>query len=195
LADSKNQKEQENKGKAKHKMSATIINVVTWLLLISLILVVTEIIHSFFPRPIDPLRSDRDAYGQCQSNCKNMGVALDMYAGDNDGHFPPALNCLAPDYLREIPTCAGCSSSQVYVKSYESSLNSDIYTFYCMGKNHKNIGIPPNYPQYSSIYGLIRRPTKEALLKKRTPAFTPEPSDEKKPGVESGPRPAESGEN
>jgi len=35
-------------------------------------------------------------FTQCQSNCKNMGTALEMYYVDNEEKFPPALTMLPP---------------------------------------------------------------------------------------------------
>ena len=100
---------------------------------------------------------------QCQSNCKNMGTALEMYSTDSAGHYPTGtgatgLGKLTPDYLKVIPTCAS-SGADNYTSSYSGAINPDAYTFYCSGKNHTGVGIKVvNYPQYNSTQGLIPRP-------------------------------------
>jgi hypothetical protein len=102
----------------------------------------------------------RDYYGatfcQCQSNCKNIGTALEMYSTDNHGHFPSSISMLSPNYLKSIPTCAA-GKSDTYSSSYVVSRNPDAYTFFCSGNHHGRLGIPPNYPQYDSRNGLTQR--------------------------------------
>lgn len=100
-------------------------------------------------------------FTQCQSNCKNIGTALEMYSTDNAGHYPDSLDKLTPDYLKMIPTCAG-AGEDTYSKSYTSyykpdNYTLDKYTFYCSGHNHKDVGAGPNYPQYNSTSGLTPR--------------------------------------
>ncbi|MCD4786179.1 MAG: hypothetical protein K8T10_20345 [Candidatus Eremiobacteraeota bacterium] len=103
-------------------------------------------------------------FTQCQSNCKNIGTALEMYSTDNKGEYPDDLEYLVPDYLRAIPTCASFGDD-TYSKSYESKAsdetesikNSSAYTFYCSGQNHKAVGVTGNYPQYNSREGLVPR--------------------------------------
>jgi len=110
-------------------------------------------------------------FTQCQSNCKNIGTALEMYSTDNSGQYPDSLDKIKPDYLRIIPTCAA-AGKDTYSKSYESwneepkkgkkkkySFGSAYhrFTFYCSGHNHKAVGAGPNYPQYNSTSGLVAR--------------------------------------
>ena len=97
-------------------------------------------------------------FTQCQSNCKNMGTALEMYSTDNSGHYPSALTGLTPDYLRIIPTCASAGDNSVYTSSFTSAKVPDAYTFYCSGTNHSAVGVPANYPQYNSTSGLTAKP-------------------------------------
>ncbi len=97
-------------------------------------------------------------FTQCQSNCKNIGTALEMYSTDNAGHYPTAgMTGLVSDYLRVIPTCASAGSSTVYTSAYSANINPDAYTFYCNGGNHTAVGVQGNYPQYNSTSGLIPR--------------------------------------
>lgn len=97
-------------------------------------------------------------YTQCQSNCKNIGTALEMYSTDNAGHYPTTgMSQITGNYMRTIPTCASAGSSTVYTSSYSGRQNPDAYTFYCNGTNHSAVGVGANYPQYNSTSGLQAR--------------------------------------
>ncbi|MCL5773286.1 MAG: hypothetical protein M1536_02765 [Firmicutes bacterium] len=90
----------------------------------------------------------------CESNMKNIGTALEMYATDNFGRYPTSLSQLTPNYLKSIPTCPE-AARDTYSSSYRSSVNPDAYTFCCSGSNHTREGVGENYPQYNSVQGLI----------------------------------------
>ena len=96
------------------------------------------------------------SFTQCQSNCKNIGTALEMYSVDNNGDYPDDLFMLTPKYLKVIPTCYR-AKKDTYSASYQRSHDMKAYTFYCKGHNHKNFGVPPNFPQYNSTSGLTAR--------------------------------------
>ncbi len=96
------------------------------------------------------------SFAQCISNCKNIGTALEMYANDNNDHFPDKLDRLIPKYLRSIPTCAS-KRKDTYSNSYHTDAGHKSYTFYCCGENHKAVGATGNYPQYNSNDGLIMK--------------------------------------
>ncbi len=98
-------------------------------------------------------------FTQCQCNIKNLGTALDMYAGNNDGDYPAKLGKLTPEYLRVIPTCAQ-AWKDTYTDGYVvyndlKDPENNRYTLYCCGKYHKHVCAPRNYPQYRSKEGLI----------------------------------------
>lgn len=104
-------------------------------------------------------------YTQCQSNEKNLGTALEMYAKDNEGHYPRSLSELTPSYLGVIPTC-GATGIDTYSHSYTAYISpdskSDAFTFYCEGNHYIESAkypwrIPKNFPQYNSRNGLISR--------------------------------------
>lgn len=105
------------------------------------------------------------AFTQCQSNCKNLGTVLEMYADDNNGTYPAKLSMLTPDYLWVIPTCRGYEAKYEikkrkrpsYCDTYTVSDDFSAYTFYCGSRDHDVLGIPDNYPQYNSAEGLISR--------------------------------------
>lgn len=97
-------------------------------------------------------------FTQCQSNCKNIGTALEMYSTDNSGHYPPSISSLTPAYLRSIPTCAS-AGRDTYTASYKVFVarnkgETDAYTFFCSGNYHSFIGVAGDYPQYDSRNGL-----------------------------------------
>lgn len=92
----------------------------------------------------------------CKSNLKNIGTALEMYSTDHEGRYPPSPNELLPNYLKTIPTCptVGWVTYQ-----FQMASTPDLYTVVCAGHNHGGSGVTaPNYPQYTSITGLIERP-------------------------------------
>jgi type II secretory pathway pseudopilin PulG len=92
--------------------------------------------------------------GNCASNLKNIGVAMDMYAADNAGQYPPTLGALAPNYLRAIPTCPA-AASDTYSANYQRGTTPASYTLVCGGSNHADAGVATNYPQYTSTQGLV----------------------------------------
>ncbi|MCL5036531.1 MAG: hypothetical protein M1269_05355 [Chloroflexi bacterium] len=89
----------------------------------------------------------------CESNLKNQGTALEMYAADNNGLFPSSFNTLSPEYLMQLPTCP--SSEREY--GYEVSIDHKEYTVFCSGKNahKKKVHIKTGFPQYNSTRGLM----------------------------------------
>jgi hypothetical protein len=122
------------------------------------------VIALFFAAILTPgyVRSpNQGQFTQCQSNCKNIGTALEMYSTDNKGHYPPNIPCLSPIYLKSIPTCAS-AGRDTYSGSYtvivaQKKGEVDAYTFFCSGNNHSKLGISPNYPQYDSTNGLTAK--------------------------------------
>lgn len=95
---------------------------------------------------------------RCQSNCKNIGIALEMYAEKNDGNYPFSLTKLTPDYLRFIPACDSSKTNRGYIGSYHVSDDLKAFTFYCPGENHANQVMKKNFPQYNSRERLKTRP-------------------------------------
>jgi competence protein ComGC len=118
-------------------------------------------------------------YTACQSNCKNIGTALEMYSTDNAGFYPPNLSMLTSNYLKTIPTCPA-AGAETYSRGYQA-YNNEVtheyrYAFCCSGNNHQYttykdyflyvipvrkkyyLGIPADYPQYDSTNGLTAKP-------------------------------------
>ena len=102
-------------------------------------------------------------YTQCQSNCINIGAALKMYAGDNNGSYPPKLEMLTPNYLKTIPTCRGYEvkfeiirrKRPSYCDTYKVGNDFSSFTLYCGSRDHNEVNVRDNFPQYNSKDGLI----------------------------------------
>lgn len=102
----------------------------------------------------------------CKSNLKNIGTALELYSTDWHGHYPRNLNMLVPNYLRELPDCPS-AGRMTYRADFglqapgNTEHFEDYYFIECAGDWHTSVGLPPNYPQYNGILGLIDRPDTE----------------------------------
>jgi hypothetical protein len=108
----------------------------------------------------------------CKGNLKNLSTALEMYATDNSGQYPSSLSRLTVGdahsvYLRAVPHC-NSTDEDTYSASYKMSAakrdakgkivsGTDAYTVCCQGEHHKDAGLPPDHPLYSSAAGLIER--------------------------------------
>lgn len=87
----------------------------------------------------------------CRSNLKNLATALDLYADDYHGHYPPDLRRLLPGYLKTLPTCPGAGK-----QTYRYELAAHRFSLTCVGENHADAFGPghPDYPRYDSEEGL-----------------------------------------
>ncbi len=95
---------------------------------------------------------------KCETNCKDIGTALEIYQGDNNNQYPQDLKKLTPDYLASIPTCESSGTNRGYIDSYHVGRDFKAYTFYCSGKNHSSVSLEANFPEYSSKDGLVLKP-------------------------------------
>jgi hypothetical protein len=98
----------------------------------------------------------------CKSNLKNMGTAMEMYSTDYSGKYPTDISLLTPNYLKTIPNCPQAGRVTYTLQTgpdagYNTPGFKDYYFFQCEGDNHKSYDVPPNYPQYDGIRGLIVR--------------------------------------
>ncbi len=102
----------------------------------------------------------------CCSNLKNLATALQMYADDNEGFYPPRLEMITPNYMTHLPACKAYEAKYDiitrkrpgYDETYWVNSNFTIYSCYCGSRDHKPDYVPDNYPQYSSIRGLTIKP-------------------------------------
>jgi hypothetical protein len=96
----------------------------------------------------------------CKSNLKNIGTALEMYSTDWSGKYPTSLDTLTPNYLRTIPECPA-AGSMTYKAHFGPKAKgntegyADYYYVECAGSSHEDVGIPADYPAFSSITGLL----------------------------------------
>ena len=116
----------------------------------------------------------------CESNIKNIATALEMYATDNKGYYPPSLDRIAVEsgtfrpMMDKIPLCPARYDwdNKLYNKIrppdksphylYTVSGNFDNFTLCCNTPNiHRRIKKGTRndcWPQYSSQCGLLSGP-------------------------------------
>lgn len=93
----------------------------------------------------------------CKSNVTNIGTAATMYSTDNNGHYPTAITGITPNYLKTIPTCPAAGFTTYLSAAYTAVSNPDAYTVVCAGNNHSGVSDNANYPQYTSLQGLLEK--------------------------------------
>ncbi len=97
----------------------------------------------------------------CESNLKNLATALEMYATNNSGNYPPSLDYLTEDYgdgpiMKHMPECPACQKPYIYAA--ENSEKENDFMLHCGEKNvHKDADIEGDgyFPQYTPGKGLI----------------------------------------
>lgn len=111
-----------------------------------------------------PCRLDR-AQGQltgCKSNCKNLAMALEMYASSAEGRYPRSLYRLtASGCLKTLPTCP--AAGEMTYRNYRMSMTPDAFSFSCCGNHHGRAytgfgADSTNYPRYHAELGLLDHP-------------------------------------
>lgn len=95
---------------------------------------------------------------QCEQNIKNISTALEMYDTDYN-EYPPSLDCLIKGdfpYMKRMPSCPS-AGKDTYSESYLEwkSKGGEGVWIYCKGHNHKDAGLPENYPAYSREDGIV----------------------------------------
>ena len=92
----------------------------------------------------------------CKENLKKIATAVRLYGADNKGIYPKKLSKVFPNpkYLELIPTCPSVSKD-TYTDGYVVTTDRKSFTVYCMGKNHSNVKVKGNFPQFSSTQGLV----------------------------------------
>ncbi len=101
-------------------------------------------------------------FAACESNLKNIATALEMYATDNEGYYPPSLEYLTKgdkngdvyigNRVKAMPECPVSLTGYKYV--FSSKPNN--FTLCCGVENsHSAIGCPEGcWPQYTPGRGL-----------------------------------------
>jgi prepilin-type N-terminal cleavage/methylation domain-containing protein len=92
----------------------------------------------------------------CCNNVRNIGVAAELYANANLGHYPSSLTkIIEGGYMQNPPICPSIKTN-----TYETiavRMAPDAYTVFCKGDNHIETGTLGDYPQYTSSRGLLRK--------------------------------------
>lgn len=94
---------------------------------------------------------------KCRGALESIGLALEAYSRDNDGKYPRSLQWLIPKYIKRIPENPA-AMEDTFTQGYECSENQDVFTVYSKGDYYKDVGVPENFPQYSSLYRYISTP-------------------------------------
>lgn len=138
------------------------------LFILAVVAIVAAVLIPNFMRP-----KNRGTLTSCKSNLKNIATALEMYASDNKGDYPPTLDeltrkSLYGPYLKTIPTCQ--AADKMTYTNYQVSQRPQAFSFACCGNNHGRAytGFAAdcsNYPQYHSEQGLIDHPPVNAPKK------------------------------
>lgn len=88
-----------------------------------------------------------------------MHIALEMYSVDWDRHYPkdPKPH-LTPNFLKTIPECPAAGTDTYLFEvgpaaTYNTQSYQDYFLIRCDGPHHRKT----NYPQFSSLVGLIER--------------------------------------
>lgn len=98
----------------------------------------------------------------CKANLKNIATALEMYATDNNGDYPPSLDYLTRpgvygEYFKQLPVCPS-AQEDTYSSSYtHKNGRHAAYKLYCSGHNHGVVGLEANMPGFDSNTGLYDR--------------------------------------
>ncbi|MEQ8191521.1 MAG: tetratricopeptide repeat protein, partial [Candidatus Eremiobacterota bacterium] len=112
---------------------------------------------------------------KCEGYITNLAKACEIYAGHNDGHYPPTLDAVNP-YVKTIPVCPSCKKPYIYA----SQTDPDFFIIQCGGENvHKETGLAGegNYPVYNSKEGLIRKGAYLTSLPSTVSLITPSPEE------------------
>ncbi len=98
----------------------------------------------------------------CSSNMKNIATALEMYATDYEGNYPPSLNYLTEDlgsswspYMKKLPVCPTCQKPYIYQNTSTEDEDSFLLTCGEINCHVSRGGVGDGYfPQYTPGQGL-----------------------------------------
>jgi len=113
----------------------------------------------------------RSKLAACKQNLKNIAMALEMYANDNNNIFNPtgasyvtisgtgtSSYLFTDGYLKTVPLCPETPVLNSY-GIYTPTIGRSYYT-YCRAVNQggAHYDIPSSYPRWDSAKGFIERP-------------------------------------
>lgn len=113
---------------------------------IIIVILIIVVIMAFFVIPQYMRVKESEKILNCKLNIGRIGMAVRLYAKDNQGHCPENLQKLVPKYLNSIPECSA-AGIDTYSQSYTYYVNpeQDGYslTIFCKGHHHKSL-LPDN---------------------------------------------------
>ena len=128
-----------------------------WLVLTAVVCTVCFVGWLVFPKFF---RARARGQSSCKSNLKKLGTAMEMYSTDHSGKYPASMAQLTPNYLKTIPDCPqnGPGAYQMWTGANAPGNpgNKEYYYAHCI-KGHPKINVPPGYPAYNGVVGLIER--------------------------------------
>ena len=110
----------------------------------SLMLVI--LLAALFPWFLQAFRGPQ--LDRCRSNTREISSALEMYASDFHGRYPPDLaTLLRSGHLEAIPTCPTTGFDN-YSATYHVSAAPDGFSFGCAGRHHGEPSRAKTYPAW-----------------------------------------------
>jgi hypothetical protein len=101
-------------------------------------------------------KSQRESnLNMCLDNIKRLSIRLDDYKRRN-GRYPENLDKIVPEFFKKIPACPEAQQN-TYSAGYQVNSDGTVFTLYCSGNWHKAAKIPPNFPAYRSLEGVVRK--------------------------------------
>lgn len=100
----------------------------------------------------------------CQSNLKQIAMAMEMHSTDAAGKYPNSLDELIPTYLKTLPKCPAGGSYRAYFGPDAPGNNTgaepykNYYYVECFGENHTAADVTGDFPAYSGLVGLMTEP-------------------------------------
>jgi len=89
----------------------------------------------------------------CGRNISFLVTAVEMYLA-RAGNYPRSLRNLTPQHIESIPTCPS-AHADTYSPGYVYSTTNKAFTIVCSGHHHRDVGFPPDYPQYVMGRGIV----------------------------------------
>lgn len=99
----------------------------------------------------------------CWGNFKGIAIAMEMYSTDW-GRYPKAHEAKSKitNYLGGFYECpsAGTDSYQFQTglgATYNTQNEREYYIVICQGSHHRAVGVPPDFPRYTTVLGELDR--------------------------------------
>lgn len=90
---------------------------------------------------------------ECAAGLQRMGLAMELYAQNNQGTPARSLDALVPFFFDELPVCPLEGGSTPTLERSESN-----FTLVCAGRHRGLGGAPEGFPRYTPRLGAQVRP-------------------------------------